>query len=209
MLYKTCCKTILLFKSCWFYLLNLFQVQPPFCIWPPLPAFRSLSFLAIVSVTEPGSFCPRRSKPKILKCWGLQQREGFFARHPTEMGQVKFTSLKARGWGIYGVTNKNSRMVRGVGSVVAWGNAIEKRWGHCLSEQVYPSYRPLRVQNVPKWTLTHAQCQWSLCLHSSAQTRHSWLQVPGKQLGQTSFCLGSVPFGGHATLLYWRLKQPW
>lgn len=29
---NTCCKTILLFKSCSFYLLNLFQVQPPLCI---------------------------------------------------------------------------------------------------------------------------------------------------------------------------------
>lgn len=34
-------------------------------------------------------------------------------------------------------------------------------------------------------------------------------QSSGKQLGQTSFCLGSVPFGGHATLLYRQLKQPW
>ena len=58
----------------------------------------------------------------------MQQREGLFTRQPNEeMVNFKSVSLKARGWGIYGVTNKNSRMVRGVGSVVAWGNAIEKR----------------------------------------------------------------------------------
>ena len=29
---------------------------------------------------------------------------------------------------------------------------------------------------------------------------HSQLQAPGKQLGQTSYCLGYVPRGGHAGL---------
>lgn len=84
----------------------------------------------------------------------------------------------------------------------------------CLAElhELRVEFSPLWCQKVTEWTLVHAQLHgpWSYpVLINSAGTGHSWLKVPGKQLGQTSFCLGSVPFGGHATLLYWQLKQSW
>ena len=65
-----------------------------------------------------------------------------------------------------------------------------------------------------EWTLARAQLEgwWSYpVLTSSAQTRQSWLQVPGKQLGQASYCLGYMPLGGHASIFdSWReVKWIW
>lgn len=77
---NTCCKTILLFKSCSFYLLNLFQVSPHFASWLLLlPVFRSCHFLPSSLLLNLVRFAQGAASRNAE---GLQQRD------PTEMGKL-------------------------------------------------------------------------------------------------------------------------
>lgn len=89
-----------------------------------------------------------------------------------------------------------SRMVWGMGE---WGKTIGKRCHDYLSVQEWLNY----LQKVTMHTFTPAQLKglwFHPVLTTSAWTGHSKLQIPSRQLGQTSYCSGYVLLRQHASL---------
>lgn len=120
---------------------------------------------------------------------GFAAKRGFIhkaAERGTGRTNLKSTSRKARGWGLYGVTNQAARRSEAWG---AWGEVIGNRCDNRHSAQVSLGFRLRTFQRSP-----HDAGASSLAdLTQTHLTPSSW-----KQLGQTSYCSGSMRLGGRA-----------
>ena len=155
----------------------------------------------------------------MLRRQGLQQTAGWLMKQPgKEMGKTHNPKpLKARGWSIYGLSNK------GAGSSEAGGRGerrLEKRvviivlhmrnrlqasarsnlealctiWGWNFSPLMSKGHRE-DIRTCPVGGLVVLSSLNQLSWNSTQLT-----PIPGKQLPQTSSCLGFLPLGGHARL---------
>lgn len=157
-------------------------------------------------ITKPGSFCPMSIKPS-LRCWHLWYSEGYSQdiqerkEHvldllPKGKGLRVFMEWRVKNWAVWEMRSLGKKWME-KGPVLPRGNWAT---GQCLLKNG-DAQHDLRVEFLPLISKGH---QADLCsctvrgsvvlssLHSSAWTRHRCLQVPGKQLWQTSYCWGAT-----------------
>ena len=149
------------------------------------------------SVTEPGSSYSAQ-QDKMLGLCGLMQR-GVIHKGATwgdRKANLQSDSPTGRGWSISGIKTEEAGWFEAWG---VWGKMTGKRCHDYLSVQGWLSY----LQKVTRKTLMSAQLKghwFHPLLTTSAWTGHSKLQIPSRQLGQTSCCSGYMPLRGHASL---------
>lgn len=136
----------------------------------------------------------------MLGHWGLKQRGVIHKAAWWGDGKagLKLDSptATARGWSISGMKTEGAGWSEAWG---VWGKTIGKRCHDYLSMQEWLSY----LQKVTTQTLTPAQLKghwFHPVFTTSAWTGHSKLQIPSRQLGQTSYCSGYMPLRRHASL---------
>ena len=146
---------------------------------------------------------------------GLPQRDGFFARPPSEKTEEQMSSplpQRQSVCSIYGIKKKAAGRRE---EWRAWGKDDWKniqRWSFCAGVPHVPGVELLvlwrqkvteRLSRMPSWRVRDSRP----VLTRSAWTRHRWvsaqlkLQVPGKKNSGKHFCcLGYVPLARHASL---------
>ena len=139
-----------------------------------------------------------RTASQMLRHWGLWQRKGLTykaAKWRDERINLKSVSLRA--WGSEHYWDKDSGE--------RWLD-LRERWGYFLSAQVQLSDGCSEngvlacseggLLGKTSWRVSSPnQTQ-----QAQAQTGHSWLQVPEKQLWQTSYFFGYMRLGGRTSI---------